>query len=296
MARSTGSLAGSSKGSSKGSRNGAGDELLAFPRPSLAVDVAVLTVAPTSQAASRIGSADVGSGGRRSDTEANGGGAAGSLVLCVLLLRRAELPAAGRWGLPGSFVRERKRLHAAVLRTLDVKCGISGLAPRQLRVFDDPGRDDRGWVVSVAHVDVVPIGAIPSAVSTSAELCLAVVDTRLGSPGPSAVGSRPTPSVQLPGKQRFLPFDHDEIVALAATDLRDRYRARPDPAGLVGDSFTLLELRRVHEAVLGEDLQKDTSRRQVLPYLEDTGELSDGPVGRPARLFRHSSPSNEVGG
>ena len=30
-----------------------------------------------------------------------------------------------------------------------------GLHPRQLHVFDDPNRDERGWVLSVAHVEIM---------------------------------------------------------------------------------------------------------------------------------------------
>lgn len=228
--------------------------LLAFPRPSLAVDIAVLTVAPL--------------------------GEDGAPRLAVLVLRRDAEPHAGRWGLPGSFVRERERLSTAVLRTLAGKCAIRGLDPRQLHVFDDPSRDDRGWVVSVAHTDVVPVDRLAIALGDSEDLALApVLD-------PAADPVR----LDLPGRQRNLPFDHDEIVDLAVDDLRRRYQAAPDPAGLVPEPFTLLELRRTHEAVLGEPLQKDTFRRQVIAQLTEVEDVARGVVGRPARLFRRADP------
>ena len=40
-------------------------------------------------------------------------------------------------------------------RCLREKAGVEGTRPRQLHVFDKPDRDDRGWVLSVAHMDVV---------------------------------------------------------------------------------------------------------------------------------------------
>ena len=67
---------------------------------------------------------------------------------------------------------------------------------------------------------------------------------------------------------------------------RGLYAAAPDPRGLAGDTFTLLELQRVHEAVAGGPLQKDTFRRRMIDSLEDTGRHSSGGVGKPARLFR----------
>ena len=60
------------------------------------------------------------------------------------------------FALPGTFVHEREHLHDAVLRSLRHKAGITGREPEQLKVFDDPDRDPRGWVVTVAHLDVVP--------------------------------------------------------------------------------------------------------------------------------------------
>ncbi|WIB61446.1 NUDIX domain-containing protein [Curtobacterium sp. MCLR17_007] len=69
-------------------------------------------------------------------------------------------PGTGGWGLPGTFVHEGERLADAALRWPREKAGVTGLAPRQLHVFDDPVRDDRGWVLSVARLDVVPAAAL----------------------------------------------------------------------------------------------------------------------------------------
>ena len=69
--------------------------------------------------------------------------------------------------------------------------------------------------------------------------------------------------------------------------LRDRYAAAPDPYRLLSHTFTLRELRLVHEAVAGHQLQRDTFRRAMAEGLEPTGRLSSGPRGRAAELFHH---------
>lgn len=265
-------------------------DLLAHPRPSVAVDVAVLTVVPAR--------ADGSATGDPHPPIDRGADADGPLDLAVLLLRRATAPAEGRWGLPGSFVRERERLDAAVLRTLRDKCGIEGLAPRQLHTLDDPDRDDRGWVLSVAHVDVVRAEVLAAALAANRELWLARIGTDHHDPHAAAPPGLPVAeapgvaavTVALPGGQETLPFDHGVIVALAVHDLRTRHLDHPDPAGLAGapdHTFTLLQLRRVHEAVLGRPLQKDTFRRQVVGELEPVpGALHRPVVGRPAQIYR----------
>ena len=82
-----------------------------------------------------------------------------------------------------------------------------------------------------------------------------------------------------------LLFDHADIVALAVEELRLRYGRELDPADLLGETFTVLELRRIYQAVFDRPLVKDTFRRYVIDALEPTGELASA-FGRPAELFR----------
>jgi 8-oxo-dGTP diphosphatase len=215
------------------SQNGPGTSLHDYPRPSVAVDTAVLTVADGS--------------------------------VCVLLVRRTEDHQHGQWALPGTFLRERETLAGAVLRSLREKAGISGRVPRQLQVFDEPGRDDRGWVLSVAHVDVVPVAALEEALKSD--------DVRLV----SVTGD--------PELIAGLPYGHADIVAKAVEWLRDAYMEAPDPGELLAEPFTLKELRELHETVAGMTLMRDTFRRFMEPKLTGTGHMSNGTRGRPSRLW-----------
>lgn len=205
-----------------------------YPRPSLAVDVALLTV--------------------------------GAGQLAVLVHRPEDGYTAGKWTLPGTFVHEDELLADAALRALRDKTGVVGESPRQLRAFDALDRDERGRVVTIAHVDLVPA-------------------ERLGTVELAPVhGERAI----LAGRQQRLPFDHDDILVEAVRWARQAYSERPDPSGLLGEEFTLYQLRQLHEAVLGErDIPaRDTFRRRMQEQVEEVGRLSSGTVGKPARLFR----------
>lgn len=194
-----------------------------YPRPSVAVDTAVLTVPP---------------------------GAA----LSVLLVRTGD-----EWRLPGTFLHEGERLADAVLRSLQIKAGVSGLSPRQLHVFDDPARDNRGWVLSVAHLDVVPWSRLT--IDESLAKIVSVADAGA------------------------LPYGHNEILDQAVATLRSSYASTPDPAGLLEHPFTLRQLQQLHETIAGEPLMRDSFRRAMEPQLAATGEVAAGTVGKPARLF-----------
>ncbi|MGW0157842.1 NUDIX hydrolase [Mycobacterium sp. NPDC003323] len=205
-----------------------GKSLTDYPRPSVAVDTAVLTIGTEQQ----------------------------------LLVLQVPRPGTRGWALPGTFLHEREVLAAAVNRSLADKAGVRDLHPRQLHVFDAPDRDDRGWVLSVAHVAVVP----------AEKLADRHAATRLV-------------PVDAPGR---LVYDHREIIALAVAEVRARYAATPDPDRLLGEAFTLRDLRLVHEALAGEALQRDTFRRAMEPHLIPTGERVAAGRGRPAELFRRA--------
>lgn len=201
-------------------RNRAGRGLGDYPRPSVAVDTAVLTV---TDEALRIALVTDARGGRR---------------------------------LPGTFLHEGETLADAVRRSLADKAGVRDVEPAQLHVFDALDRDSRGWVLSVAHVAVVPSAAFSGA-------SLEPVDDATN-----------------------LDFDHDAIVTRAVEWIRARYAEHPDPDRLLGETFTLRDLRQVHETVLGERLLPDTFRRSMLPRLVETGDVVRGGVGKPAASFR----------
>jgi 8-oxo-dGTP diphosphatase len=224
-------------------RDSAGKTLDDYPRPSVAVDTAVLTV---------------------TDDRLH--------VLLTLTNDAARGKTVEHWRLPGTFLHTEETLADAVRRSLADKAAVPGLAPTQLEVFDDPHRDDRGWVLSVAHLAAVRADRIPLIERTR----LVPVDEL----GP-------------------LEYDHNRIVATAAAHLRADYRRRPDPEHLLPDaaptepnaSFTIRELRLLHEAVLGETFNADTFRRTMLPGLTATGQWRSGARGKPAELYLRASDS-----
>jgi len=215
-------------------RDGAGKTLDDYPRPSVAVDAALLTVVP------------------------------GEECLSVLQVQRAEgpdgNPPAG-WGLPGTFLHQGELLLDAVQRCLREKAGVDGTRPRQLHVFDKPDRDDRGWVLSVAHMDVV-----------RPELLSGRIEEK----------TRIVPADDL----GTLPYDHTAIIRQAVQTVRASYQLAPDPERLLAEPFTILQLRLTHEAVVGRPFQRDTFRRLMEPQLVGTGRTTAGARGRPAELFR----------
>ena len=70
----------------------------------------------------------------------------------VLLIQRKKDPFAGAWALPGGFVEENEKLAEAARRELKEETSLDIAEIEQLYTAGDPGRDPRGWTISVVYL------------------------------------------------------------------------------------------------------------------------------------------------
>lgn len=192
--------------------------------------------------------------------------------LNVLLRLRTWPPFEGVWALPGVINPVNEQLKDTMLRELD-RIGLGDIWVEQLKTFDRPpqyvdgtlvrpGRDPRGRVISVAYFGLVPTGGH----------ALEAEDLAW------------TPIDQLPE----LAFDHADIVYYALWRLRNKILYSSVAFQLLPPTFTLTQLQRTYECVLGEDLDKRNFRRKVLDagVVVETGTVTQEGTRRPARLYR----------
>ncbi len=90
------------------------------------------------------------------------------------------------------------------------------------------------------------------------------------------------------GHGRMMAQDHRRILATAIGRLRAKLKYRPVIFELLGQDFTLLELQRTVESLLGLHLHKQNFRRLVenRGLVEPTGKRLSSTGGRPAKLYR----------
>lgn len=210
-------------------------------------------------------------------------------ALHALLLRRLIAPHAGAWALPGGFVRMDESLDEAAARVLREKVGVSDIFLEQLYTFGDLGRDPRTRVVTIAYYALLPHERLHGASPPTGE---EPVLARLGVPWEGETGG-PVQIFDQGGKPHALAFDHAEILGLAVKRLRGKLNYAPVGFQLLPDRFTLLDLQRVHETILGRALNKDSFRRRMLAsnQLVATGQRAEGVGYRPPELYRFSERS-----
>lgn len=126
--------------------------------------------------------------------------------LQVLLVRRKHQPYRGYWALPGGYVNANEQALAAAKREFTEETGLRQVKLEPIGFFDTPGRDPRGWTVSVVHLGFVGPDKLK----------------RLR-PGDDAdqVGFRPLRT------RTRLAFDHADILRYAARWLKCHGHAEP---------------------------------------------------------------------
>ncbi|OKH12487.1 NUDIX hydrolase [[Limnothrix rosea] IAM M-220] len=185
--------------------------------------------------------------------------------LKIMLIQRGVEPYKGEWALPGGFVKPTESLEEAALRELKEETGVDKIFLEQLYTFGEPKRDPRDRVITVAYYALINLADHPLNAQTDAD------DVAWYS-----LEELPT-----------LAFDHDKIVAIAQQRLQGKLRYEPIGFELLPKKFTLTQLQKLYEQVLGTQLDKRNFRRKILKMdlLIKLDEMQTGVAHRAARLY-----------
>jgi 8-oxo-dGTP diphosphatase len=203
--------------------------------------------------------------------------------LCVLLVQRpqgAREPFPAAWALPGGFIdvkRDTDLLDCA-RRKLREKTGVVSPYLEQLGSWGSRRRDPRGWSATHAYFALLAHQRVElQAGANATAVCWAPIAANA-----NRVAER-------------LAFDHAEILGAAVERLRGKVEYTSLPAFLLPEEFTLSELQRAYEIVLGRAVEKSAFRTRIdgaglvekLPRQRATGS-------RPAQLYRLRDRANAV--
>lgn len=186
--------------------------------------------------------------------------------LKILLIQRDGEPFEGCWALPGGFVEMSESLDDAALRELQEETGVSEVFLEQLYTFGEVDRDPRTRVITVAYYALVNLKdhKVEAATDARAAAWFELDD--------------------LPP----LAFDHNQILQVAQERLQGKVRYQPIGFELLPEKFSLRQLQRMYETVLGRELDKRNFRKKALSLgvLEDLNEVERDVSHRAARLYR----------
>jgi len=195
-------------------------------------------------------------------------------ALKVLLGQRpgdGDEPFPGLWALPGGFVNVDvdADLQACARRKLREKTGVASPYLEQLGSWGGAARDPRGWSATHAYFALMPSdGMAPARGANAADVAWFGVD-----------------DPQLARKK--LAFDHAQILRAGIERLRSKVEYTSLPAYLLPEPFTLPQLQRTYEIVLGRPVDKSGFRTRMLAadFLVDVG-IVESDSNRPPMGYR----------
>lgn len=205
-------------------------------------------------------------------------------ALQVLLVQRppqGSEPFPGQWALPGGFVDVLldDDLRACALRKLREKTAVESPYLEQLGSWGGRLRDPRGWSVTQVYFALLPWTSLQPLKGANA------ADVRWF----------PVDETGVTHADDNLAFDHGLILAAAVERLRSKVEYTSLPAFLLTEPFTLPQLQRVYEIVLGREVDKSAFRTRALAapnFLDEVGPQATGAPRSPMgyRLVNRQQP------
>ena len=185
-------------------------------------------------------------------------------ALQVLLVKREKEPFIGKWAIPGGYVRMSENLEQAAVRVLKERTNVDNVYLEQLYTFGDPLRHPNSRVITCVYFALVRYEDVKTMVLTEDEVAWHSID-------------------EMPP----LAFDHKEIIDYTRARTRLSLKSCPVAYQLLKEKFTLTEMQRVYELIMGKELDKRNFRKKAITTdgLIELDEYTKSSSKRPARLY-----------
>ncbi|WP_019535319.1 NUDIX hydrolase [Paenibacillus ginsengihumi] len=199
--------------------------------------------------------------------------------LNIMLIRRSMTDSegrpnieAGKWALPGGFVDPSETAFDSARRELKEETGVDRIHLEHFGVYDAPGRDPRGWIISNAHYAIVPEHKLSQ---------------RQANDDASEVELFPVQRVL----SLDLAFDHARIIRDAIRVIERKLLETTVAKEFLPEEFTYSELQAVLLTVTNDSaIALDSAfRRKIksLPFIEEVkGKTTTRTSKRPTQLYR----------
>ena len=165
------------------------------------------------------------------------------LKLQVLLIQRGIEPYKGQWAFPGGFIKMDEDAETGAKRELQEETGLTNAFMEQFHTFSEVNRDPRERVITIAYYAIVRKQDVKGGDDAANAQWFDIDD------------NMPT-----------LAFDHDRILRVAMSHMRERMHFRPIGFELLPEEFTLKELQTLYESVLQVHFDRRNFAKKMLHY------------------------------
>lgn len=192
----------------------------------------------------------------------------------VLLIQRKNKPFEGMWALVGGALHNDEDLSVGASREVYEKTGIDNIELSLCNVFGNVDRSPVMRMVAVSHLGVID----------SAKVKFLKETLKTSNADWFSIDNIPS-----------LAYDHNEILKDALEKLKVEITRSNILKSLFPSGFTLPELQKVYESILGKSLDRRNFRRKILSLdlIEDTGKEIKFEGKKPAKLYQFKEIKNK---
>lgn len=194
-------------------------------------------------------------------------------VLKVLLMHKKTDPYKGYWILPTNIVTNKETLEDNVFSTIK-ELGLPKMYMEQGHIFSDLNRDPEERIVGISHIGLIDYSTYKIKTNKRDDLELVWFN----------IDDIPK-----------MGYDHEKVVKKAIELLRKKLVNSEILKYLFPSDFTLPELQKVYEQILGYQLDRRNFRKKFvnLGIVIDTGDKNASTNGRPGKLYRFNDDFKE---
>ena len=185
----------------------------------------------------------------------------------ILLMRKKDDPYKGHWILPGSILNVNETLEDNVNSVINEKLGLPSMYIEQCYTFSELNRNQDARILATSYIGLIDNITLVLKKQDREGIELEWFD----------INSIPKTA-----------YDHDQIIAKLVEYLRKRITNSNILRILFPSDFTLPELQKVYEQILNIKIDRRNFRKKLLnlDYVVYTGDVNEGYMGRPAKLYR----------
>lgn len=223
--------------------------------------------------------------------------------MSILLVKRTDYPYKDKWCLPGGFIGIDEDLDKAPNRILKNETNLDDIYLEQLYTFGSAKRDPRMRIVSTSYMALVNKNRIYNNISSNAswfdiisyEEQGDIVDIILDNGSTiikfSIIKKLKENTVDTYDmeviRNDLLAFDHPQVILTGLERLKNKIEYTDIVFNMMPELFTLGELQKVYEAILGKKLLDPAFRRIIANKVEKTECMKTGGGHRPSYMFRY---------
>ena len=185
----------------------------------------------------------------------------------ILLIKKQEDPYKGYWILPRGILTNEETLEENIEKTLYNETGLKDVIVEQCKMFSKIDRNPNARVIGASFIGLIDSKSIEIKKDEikDVEMKWFLIN-------------------ELPK----IGYDHEEIAINSIETLKKKLLTSEALKTLFPSDFTLPELQKIYEQILGKQLDRRNFRKKFLSLdlIEDTNEKNIGCNGRPAKLYR----------